>query len=93
MITKILDQAQSYSNDHLALLGGRAENLRECTAEENAWNRMCKREPEKVGNKWRSRVDFKGRRINFGSFNSYELAKNAMMEGVKCLHKEFFRDE
>lgn len=59
-------------------LDNRKENLRICTRQQNTMNRICKgvtKRKDTVNDKFRSYITINKKRINLGTFNTYEEAK------------------
>lgn len=74
-------------------LDNRIENLREVTAQQNAFNKKTQRElPKNVflkGNRFIVKLRLNGKLINFGSYVDLELAELVAIEARDKYHKEF----
>ena len=73
----------------------RISNLRECTNQQNSYNRKGREGTSKYkgvhahGNKWRAKVTISGKQIIIGSFNTEKEAALAYNKQVKVIHGEF----
>lgn len=89
-----IDHANGIPSDN------RLENLRLATRSENAMNRVFKKNGGlckgvyRNGSKFRARAYFAGKKsVDFGTYNTYEEAREVFIKNMSVLHGEFFRIE
>ena len=81
-------------------LNNKIDNLRECSPQENAWNRKPKHSNKSgikgvdiILGKFRSRAYKDGKRYSLGTFNTLEEAKKAYEDFCKPVQKEYYRGQ
>jgi HNH endonuclease len=72
----------------------RIRNLREATHAEDSWNRKPRRAGGLKGchfchGKWQARIQYHGKRIHLGSFNTEKEAHVAYWKAARKLHGKF----